>query len=348
MVAMLLYAYYNTAILMNQNGGKCEWPQRGNDFWLTHITPERTGLLEFRIKAWVSEIESWLTAFQKKHDAGVETGVEEQSGRAILRSLSKLAGKEDREAIKNLDAYYNDKRLEPGFIEPELLKRLSQLSPTGRVSSSEIFLINVERKKAQFSTWYELFPRSCATEPGIHGNFRDVAALLPRIARAGFDVLYLPPVHPIGKLKRKGKNNSLVADQDDPGSPWAIGNHLGGHKSLHPELGDMDDFRYLIAQANAHHIELAMDIALQCALITLMSKNIRSGFAGGQMALFNMLRILPKNTKTSCLLILNPRHGKHFGQRYSAFLHSGPNWASGYSAWIIRIQNQCRCGNGLV
>lgn len=258
------------SILQYRYTGESEWRQirmsaLGNDFWQTHVVPERTGQLEFRIKAWVSEIESWLTAFQKKYDAGIDTEVEEQSGKAILKTLVKLAGKADREALKNLETYYSDKRLAPGFIDAELLTRLSLLAPAGKVSSSEVFLIHVERKKAQFSTWYELFPRSCATEPGRHGNFRDVAALLPGIARAGFDVLYLPPVHPIGKLNRKGKNNCLVADQDDPGSPWAIGNHLGGHKSLHPELGDMDDFRYLVAEAKAHHIELAMDIALQCA-----------------------------------------------------------------------------------
>jgi starch synthase (maltosyl-transferring) len=128
-----------------------------------------------------------------------------------------------------------------------------------------VFSFEVELKRASFSTWYELFPRSAAEEPGKHGTFKDVKRLLPRVAEMGFDTLYFPPIHPIGELKRKGKNNSLTATETDPGSPWAIGNRLGGHKSIHPQLGTLRDFQDLVKEARRLGIEIAMDIAYQCA-----------------------------------------------------------------------------------
>jgi hypothetical protein len=122
----------------------------------------------------------------------------------------------------------------------------------------------VDRVKACFSTWYERFPRSCSPEPGSHGTFKDCEAVLPEIARMGFDVFYLPPIHPIGETNRKGKNNSPVANSNDVGSPWAIGSSEGGHKSIHSELGTNEDFERLINKAKDYGIEIAMDIAFQC------------------------------------------------------------------------------------
>ena len=120
-------------------------------------------------------------------------------------------------------------------------------------------------RRAGFSSWYELFPRSASPESGRHGTFKDVKALLPRIAELGFDVLYFPPIHPIGRVKRKGKNNSLTATETDPGSPWAVGNEQGGHKAIHPELGTLKDFKDLVGSAKKQGIEIALDIAFQCA-----------------------------------------------------------------------------------
>jgi starch synthase (maltosyl-transferring) len=124
--------------------------------------------------------------------------------------------------------------------------------------------VTVDPLLARFSAWYELFPRSLGTE-GKHGTFKDCEAALPRIAELGFDILYLPPIHPIGKSFRKGKNNNPKCQPGEPGSPWAIGSSEGGHKSIHPELGSVDDFRRLIEKARGHKIEIAMDIAFQCA-----------------------------------------------------------------------------------
>ena len=124
--------------------------------------------------------------------------------------------------------------------------------------------MNVERAKARFSAWYELFPRSFASTPGAHGTLRDCMDRLPYVAGMGFDVLYLPPIHPIGNSFRKGKNNTLAAGADDVGSPWAIGAKEGGHKAIHPQLGSLADFKRLVAEAKKFDIEIALDIAFQC------------------------------------------------------------------------------------
>jgi starch synthase (maltosyl-transferring) len=122
-----------------------------------------------------------------------------------------------------------------------------------------------DRKRAGFSSWYEMFPRSAGAEPGHHGTFRDVEARLPYLADMGFDVLYFPPIHPIGRINRKGTNNTLVARPEDVGSPWAIGAAEGGHKDILPQLGTHEDFRHLLAKAREFGIEIALDIAFQCA-----------------------------------------------------------------------------------
>jgi starch synthase (maltosyl-transferring) len=126
--------------------------------------------------------------------------------------------------------------------------------------------VEVDRERARFSTWYEMFPRSAATEPGKHGTFADVEKLLPYVASMGFDVLYMPPIHPIGTTERKGPNNNPKSAKGDPGSPWAIGgsgNTGGGHKAIHPELGTLEDFKRLVSSAGEHGIEIALDIAFQ-------------------------------------------------------------------------------------
>src|SRR5262249_51650472 len=123
----------------------------------------------------------------------------------------------------------------------------------------------VDRERARFGTWYEMFPRSCALEPGKHGTFKDCERLIPEIAGMGFDILYFPPIHPIGMTHRKGKNNSPQAAAEDTGSPWGIGGVEGGHKAIHPQLGTLDHFQQLLRVAGNHGIEVALDIAYQCS-----------------------------------------------------------------------------------
>jgi starch synthase (maltosyl-transferring) len=125
--------------------------------------------------------------------------------------------------------------------------------------------VYVDREKARFSTWYEFFPRSASSEKGKHGTFKDCERLIPRVAEMGFDTLYFPPIHPIGEVNRKGKNNATVAESGDVGSPWGIGSRLGGHKDIHPELGSLEDFKSLVQTAKNHGVEIALDFALQCA-----------------------------------------------------------------------------------
>jgi starch synthase (maltosyl-transferring) len=141
-------------------------------------------------------------------------------------------------------------------------ERLFACTPSGR---EQEFSVLVDRERARFGAWYELFPRSTSPVPGRHGTFKDLEARLPYVAAMNFDVLYLPPIHPIGRSFRKGRNNSTTAGPDDPGSPWAIGSAEGGHKAVHPELGTLADFRHLVDCAAQHGLELALDIAFQCA-----------------------------------------------------------------------------------
>jgi starch synthase (maltosyl-transferring) len=145
---------------------------------------------------------------------------------------------------------------------PQLMERYADKSSA--VSYARELQVTVDPELASFSSWYELFPRS-AGDPAQHGTFRDVEKRLPDIAEMGFNVLYLPPIHPIGRTHRKGANNSTKAGPDEPGSPWAIGSEEGGHKSINPRLGTMEDFQHLLGAADKHGMQVALDIAFQCS-----------------------------------------------------------------------------------
>jgi starch synthase (maltosyl-transferring) len=144
---------------------------------------------------------------------------------------------------------------------------------------SHSWRVMVDSELARFSAWYEMFPRSFSPEPGRHGTFKDCEAQLPRIAGMGFDVLYLPPIHPIGRSFRKGKNNNPVCQPDDPGSPWAIGAAEGGHKDVHPQLGTLEDFRRLVSQARSRGVEIALDMAFAIAHDSSMFVHVRPCWA---------------------------------------------------------------------
>src|SRR5581483_4354844 len=151
-------------------------------------------------------------------------------------------------------------------VDPGLVAAASRHADRAVASRMDRELrVFAERERAVFSAWYEFFPRSASGDPKRHGTFRDAEKWLPYIAGLGFDVVYLPPIHPIGKTARKGKNNSLAAAADDGGSPWAIGSPEGGHKAIHPQLGTLDDFRHFVASAKDFGMEVALDIAFQCS-----------------------------------------------------------------------------------
>lgn len=239
-----------------------------NDFWSVEFTFIETGKHSFWIEGWEDHYTNWKKGLKKKFDAGQEVDVELQIGLMLLEKAASILP-EQQAAIRNWAERMSQADTTAAAVELALDEEIATLMygyrPADIISSSAVYQIEIERKKAAFSTWYELFPRSAAKEPGRHGTFKDVIGLLPRVAQMGFDVLYFPPIHPIGEKNRKGKNNSLVATKDDPGSPWAIGNQKGGHKAIHPQLGTLADFKKLVAAAKGMGIEVAMDIAFQCA-----------------------------------------------------------------------------------
>ena len=168
----------------------------------------------------------------------------------------------------------------------------------------------MDRIKARFSTWYEFFPRSASHKNDVHGTFKDCEILLPRVAEMGFDTLYFPPVHPIGEVNRKGKNNTTEALKGDVGSTWGIGSKYSGHKDLHPQLGSMDDFKSLIKKANGLGIEIAMDYALQAAPDHPWVKEHPSWFKWRPDGTVQYAENPPKNTRIFFLFILNQKNYK--------------------------------------
>ncbi|KAA6431548.1 DUF3416 domain-containing protein [Dyadobacter flavalbus] len=243
-----------------------------NDCWEASWTPENTGFYEYRITGWIDHFTTWKKGLVKKYDAGQDVSVEILIGVELLEEAAELVSLEKKPDFTRWISELQDskdKDIERAIslaISDEVANAMNSIRFTDRITVyDKTFRLEVERKKAAFSSWYELFPRSASATPDTHGTFKDVAKLLPRVARMGFDTLYFPPVHPIGEMKRKGKNNSLTPSETDPGSPWAIGNRLGGHKAIHPELGTVEDFEELVSQAKELGIEIAMDIAYQCA-----------------------------------------------------------------------------------
>ncbi|HRD65998.1 MAG TPA: alpha-1,4-glucan--maltose-1-phosphate maltosyltransferase [Candidatus Competibacter sp.] len=240
-----------------------------NDRWRGEFQVLDLGRYEYTVTAWVDAFKSW------RHDLGRWVQAEDiaialRVGEKLVESASQRAAGEDAEWLaKRAKDLVGDQdlnyRRQLGLDEE--LARLVERHADRRLALSygkELGVI-VDDERARFSTWYEMFPRSCSPVPGKHGTFKDCEVWLPRLVAMGFDVLYFPPIHPVGRVNRKGKNNTLTPNPDDVGSPWAIGAAEGGHKDILPELGTLEDFRRLVQKAKEHGIEIALDIALQCA-----------------------------------------------------------------------------------
>jgi starch synthase (maltosyl-transferring) len=251
----------------------------GNDRWRAAFVADSVGRYRYTVCAWVDHFLSWQHDFARRIDpddvrvaalVGAQL-IEQAAGRA-QQAADRLRLAQWAQAL----AEQAGAAATPDPIDAEALKRIG-LDPTlGALAARFPDLqlahtyprelpLTVDRERARFSTWYELFPRSTSDAPGRHGTFADCERRLPYVAKMGFDVLYLPPIHPIGRVQRKGKNNALVAGADDVGSPWAIGAAEGGHLDVHPQLGTLDDFCRLVARAREFDIEVALDIAFQCA-----------------------------------------------------------------------------------
>jgi len=240
-----------------------------NDRWTGTFEATEQGRYSFTIEAWRDPFASWHSEVAKKRAAGVAVDLELLEGaeiisRAAAEGSGKMASKLD-ELLANLgeatpaNAW---KILDSANTQQLMTDAGSRLNLSTYTSALPI---SVERERARFSAWYEMFPRSAGNDATRHGTFDDVIARLPYVRELGFDVLYFPPIHPIGTTNRKGKNNALRAEPDDVGSVYAIGSAEGGHDSVHPELGTLDDFRRLIGAAREHDLEIALDFAIQCS-----------------------------------------------------------------------------------
>lgn len=240
-----------------------------NDRWRGEFQVARLGRYTYTLIAWVDPFLSWRHDFLRRNDAE-DIGIALQVGARLVTEASQRADGNDRARLEQWS-----KRLSEGTdleqrrvsgLDEELMHLMNSYPDRSLATTYERELpIVVDRARAGFSTWYEFFPRSCTNDPNRHGDFKSCAARLGRVAEMGFDVVYLPPIHPIGQTKRKGPNNTLVADAGDPGSPWAIGAREGGHKSLHQELGTTDEFGEFRRTAESLGMEVAIDIAFQCS-----------------------------------------------------------------------------------
>lgn len=242
------------------------------DRWQAEFTVTEIGQYTYTVMGWADHFKSWRRDLQKRVRAGQNVSVELLMGAMFLEEASKRATKEkDAEWLISWASVLRKEgdihRKIQVALDEQVLKYMNRY-PDKRLAYTyeKEFVVVVDRERARFSAWYEMFPRSCSAQPNVHGTFKDCEKRLSYIADMGFNIVYLPPIHPIGKSFRKGKNNALTAESSDCGSPWAIGAAEGGHKSVLPELGTLEDFRHFVTTArDKHSIEIALDIAFQCS-----------------------------------------------------------------------------------
>ncbi|MBC7791908.1 MAG: alpha-1,4-glucan--maltose-1-phosphate maltosyltransferase [Anaerolineae bacterium] len=242
-----------------------------SDRWHGGFPLDRIGRWTYTVEAWTDTLRTWRSEVEKKVGAGQDVSSELLEGAIHLEAASRRAKfGEARTTLKSAAAHLRNTEVHYG------LRAAEGLSPSLIALAEEFFrqsdltayhrelVVQVDREQARFAAWYEMFPRSCGLE-GCHGTFAEAAEALPRLAELGFDVIYLPPIHPIGTTNRKGRNNTLNASADDPGSPWAIGSEFGGHDAVDPRLGTIDDFDNFVVRAAGLGMEIALDYALQCS-----------------------------------------------------------------------------------
>jgi len=264
----------SAVLLYRMEGGSSQWTEAPmeflvNDRWKGSFVVNEIGRYVCTLQAWVDHFQTWQRDLAKKVDAGQDVSMDLLAGAGIIKDAISQAPGAD---AKRLEEWAADLKSPQGLKDKvrlaldEELKALMARYPDRRFATTyeKKLMVVVDRTKARYSAWYEMFPRSCADEAGRHGTFKDCEARLPYIAQMGFDVLYLAPIHPIGRTHRKGRNNSPAAGPDDPGSPWAIGSKEGGHKAVHPRLGTLEEFRHLVIKAEEQGMEVAIDLAFQC------------------------------------------------------------------------------------
>ncbi len=243
-----------------------------NDRWQGQFSVETLGSYIYTVQAWVDAFQSWSRDTVKKFEAGQDISGAALLGARLAQSAASRAAKTDSQKLSQFSAALGSLSNTGGEAVAALARNTELAELMGRYadrSRATIYdkklAVTIDREKARYSTWYEVFPRSCAVGPNKRGTFRDCIDRLGYVSEMGFDVLYLPPIHPIGRTQRKGKNNTPQPSSDDPGSPWAIGAEEGGHVAIHPQLGTLEDFKELQTKARELGIEIAMDLAFQCS-----------------------------------------------------------------------------------
>ncbi|HEY8870842.1 MAG TPA: alpha-1,4-glucan--maltose-1-phosphate maltosyltransferase [Candidatus Limnocylindrales bacterium] len=259
--------------LMHRRGGAKGWTEvpmlpLGNDRWRADFTVTHLGRHVYTVVAWADRFATWRRDFAKRIEAGQDVAVDLLLGAEIVAAAAARSADADRATLETwaieLRGDASRKARSELALDPDL-EALMTRHPDRRFATTydrELEIV-VDPAAARFAAWYELFPRSTSPQPGRHGTFRDVINRLPYVAGMGFDILYLPPIHPIGRTFRKGANNVTTSTPDDPGVPWAIGGPEGGHTAIHPDLGTLDDFRALVEAAGRQNIAIALDIAFQ-------------------------------------------------------------------------------------
>ncbi len=241
----------------------------GNDRWRAEFEVTRLRPYRYTVAGWVDPFKSWHADMLKRIAAGQDVGVDLRIGAALIKGAAGRASGDDAERLHSIAAEVAGDGPQKGRAALATSDDTAALAAKYADRRAATFYrelaVQVDPPRAAFSAWYEMFPRSCSPEPGHHGTFADCEAWLPYIAEMGFDVVYFPPIHPVGRNFRKGKNNAVRCKAGDPGSPWAIGSEEGGHKAVHPDLGTLEDFRRFVAKAKEHAIDVALDIAFQCA-----------------------------------------------------------------------------------
>ncbi len=263
------------ALLWREQGGT-RWREApmvavdGNDRWAGRIRLERNTRYQYTVEAWVDHFESWRHDLGKKREAGQNVAVEIVEGRSLVAAALERADIGDQDRLRRILGELDGAEAEEDradLLHSSMLRQLMARNPdrAGAVRYDRVLEVTVDRVAARFAAWYEIMPRSQGSDPTRSATFQDCIARLPYIRSMGFDVLYLLPHYPIGRVHRKGPNNTLGAGPSDPGSPYAIGSDDGGHDAVHPDLGTIEDFRSLVRAANDHGMEVAIDFAIQCA-----------------------------------------------------------------------------------
>ncbi|MEU9209679.1 alpha-1,4-glucan--maltose-1-phosphate maltosyltransferase [Streptomyces sp. NPDC048415] len=263
-------------VLRDPKGRAGPWtPMReldpGSDRWGAHVTPGEVGHWTYLVEAWSDPVTGWRRSAEIKVPAGIDLGLVLEEGAALYeRAAAGVPDAVGRDAVLTAADALRDESRPPAArlaaaLSPEAAAALARHPLRERLTRSRPLPLLVERERALYGSWYEFFPRSEGTPERPHGTFRTAAERLPAIAEMGFDVVYLPPIHPIGTTFRKGPNNSLSASRRDVGVPWAIGSPEGGHDAVHPELGTIDDFDAFVRRAAREGLEVALDFALQCS-----------------------------------------------------------------------------------